>query len=570
MAIQPEVLVNRGRALLPDGSILESSVGTTIGELLATVYPHPQLPIVAAVVDNQFQDLGYRPKTDITLQPVDTSSSEGMRIYQRSLCFVLVVAMHEVYPTVRLVIDHSVPNGGFYCELVGHDPLTGQELALVEARMRQIVTRDEPITCEMLTLTEAKLAFAQQGFQDKVSLLGFTPDAAIPTYVLRGIRDSFYGIMSARTGLLRWFSLGVSATGFILYLPQLHKPTELPPAYEHTKIMRVFRDYGRWLNILGIDDISSLNTVVDQNRIREVILVDEALHEKNISDLADEIVARKRTARVVLIAGPSSSGKTTFARRLAIQLRVSGLKPYALGLDDYFVDRELTPRDEQGEYDYEAFEAIDCGLFNEQLLQLLPGKIVALRKFDFNSGHGYAGKSVQLPADAILIVEGIHGLNPGLLTDEVRAQTFRLYVSALAQLNIDDHNRVPTTDSRLLRRIVRDAQFRGYSAQETLARWESVRRGEERNIFPYQENADALFNSALVYELAVLKPFAEPLLNKILPGSATTREAQRLLTLLQWVRPCLPDLVPDNSLLREFIGGSILEDFSFHWPNSEG
>jgi uridine kinase len=406
-------------------------------------------------------------------------------------------------------------------------------------------------------------------FQDKVSLLGFNPDAFAPTYVLRGIRDSFYGILTTRTGLLRWFNLGTSANGFILFLPQPHKPSELPPVYEHTKIMQVFRDYGRWLNILGVDDISALNRVVEQNRIREVILVAEALHEKNISDLADQIVAKKDSARIVLIAGPSSSGKTTFARRLSIQLRVSGLKPYALGLDDYFVDRELTPRDEQGEYDYESFKAIDRGLFNHQLLQLLEGQVVRLHKFDFKTGHGYAGNPVQLPADAILIVEGIHGLNPGLLVDKVRAQTFRLYVSALTQLNIDDHNRVPTTDSRLLRRIVRDAQFRGYSTDETLGRWESVRRGEERNIFPFQENADALFNSALVYELAVLKPFAEALLIKISPDAAIAREAQRLVTLLQLVRPCPPDLVPDNSLLREFIGGSILEDFSFQWPCSE-
>ncbi|MHB1355276.1 MAG: uridine kinase family protein [Anaerolineae bacterium] len=543
-------------------------MGTTIDELLAIAFPNPPFPIMAAVVDNQYQSLGFRPQADITLQPVDFSSSEGMRVYQRSVSLVLVVAMHELYPAIRLLIDHSVPNGGFYCELLGHAPLTSQELALVEARMRDIVSLDEPITCEMLSLAEARLTFAQQGFQDKVSLLGFTPDATIPTYVLRGIRDSFYGLMTSRTGSLRWFSLRVSDNGFILYLPQPHNPIELPPAYERTKIIRVFRDYGRWLNILGIDDISSLNSVIEQKRIREVILVSEALHERNIAALADQILTSKGTARIVLIAGPSSSGKTTFARRLAIQLRVSGLKPYALGLDDYFVDRELTPRDEHSEYDYEAFEAINCSLFNEQIVQLLHGKIVALRKYDFLAGRGYAGRSVQLPTDAILIVEGIHGLNPRLLTDELRAQTFRLYISALAQLNIDDHNRVPTADSRLLRRIVRDAQFRGYSAGETLARWESVRHGEERNIFPYQETADALFNSALVYELAVLKPFAESLLSNILPNTAIAREAQRLLTLLQWVRPCLPDLVPDNSLLREFIGGSILEDFGFQWPSS--
>jgi uridine kinase len=566
--MQTENRVNTFRASLPDGTYVKSPIGTTIGDLLARTYPNPRLPIVAAIVDKEFQSLSYLPEANITLQPVDTSSSEGMRIYQRSLCFVLVVAMHELYPTTRLIIDHSVPNGGFYCNLIGHVPLTGQELALVENRMLEIVACDEPITFEALTLPEAKLAFAQQGFQDKVSLLGFAQDAVIPTYVLRDMRDSFYGIMTARTGLLRWFSLGVSGEGFILFLPQPFMPTELPPTYEHTKIMRVFHDYGRWLDILGIDDISSLNNVVEQKRIREIVLVAEALHEKNISDLADQILARRHSARIVLIAGPSSSGKTTFARRLAIQLRVNGRKPYAVGLDDYFVDRELTPRDERGEFDYESFDAINVALFNEQLLQLLQGDIVALRRFDFKTGIGYTGKSVKLPADAVLIVEGIHGLHPGLLNEKVRAQAFRVYVSAVTQLNIDDHNRVPTTDSRLLRRIVRDAQFRGYGVEETLARWESVRRGEERDIFPYQENADALFNSALVYELSVLRPFAEPLLGAISPDSETIRDARRLLGLLQWVRPCQPDLVPDNSLLREFIGGSILEDFSFQWPAS--
>ncbi len=553
-------------ASLPDGRKVSFPMGTSVGTMLASTMEFT-LPLVAAVKDNELVPLSYIPNRDITLEPVDTASNEGMRIYQRSLCFVLVTAVRELYPTARLVIDHSVPNGGFYCELMHSKPLSERDLASIETRMREIIALDEPITCEMLSQHDAREVFARQGFQDKVALLEYNPTATVPVYTLRGICDSFYGLLTAHTGQLQWFSLRPSSSGFILFVPQPHTPTELPPEYEHNKIMRVFHEYGEWLRILNLQDISSLNRAVDQNNIREVILISEAFHEKHISQLADEITT-KRNVRIVLIAGPSSSGKTTFARRLSIQLRVNGTKPYALGLDDYFVDREFTPRDKNGEYNYEAFAALDAGLFNDQIKGLIEGKEVVLRHYDFISGRGYMGKPVLLPRDAILIIEGIHGLNPSLLSKEVRAQTFSIYASALTQLNIDDHNRVPTSDSRLLRRIVRDSQFRGYTAQDTLARWASVRRGEEQHIFPFQENADAMFNSALAYELAVLKPLAEPLLNALPSSNPNYREARRLLDLLQWVRPCSADYVPDNSLLREFIGGSILEDFSFILPET--
>lgn len=323
--------------------------------------------------------------------------------------------------------------------------------------------------------------------------------------------------------------------------------------------MGVFREYGEWLGILGIEDVGSLNDEAAADGLRHEVLVSEALHEKRLAEVADEITGRPEV-RMVLVAGPSSSGKTTFSKRLAVQLMVNGVWPFALALDDYFVDRELTPRDEQGDYDFEALEAINRELFVEQLMALMAGQEVTLRHYDFTTGRNVPGRTVQLPPNAVIIVEGIHGLNPRLVEGLPPERLFRIYASALTQLNLDHHNRISTTDTRLLRRMVRDAQYRNYAAQTTLARWPSVRRGEERNIFPYQERADVMFNTALVYELSVLRPYAEPLLRTVPHGTMEWVEAGRLLSFLRWFRPCDASLVPHNSLLREFIGGSSLRD----------
>ncbi len=331
---------------------------------------------------------------------------------------------------------------------------------------------------------------------------------------------------------------------------------------DYPQLTAIFRQYGEWLHLLGVESLSELNDAIASGRIREIILVSEALHEQRIAQIADLIARYRDELHLVLIAGPSAAGKTTFSKRLSVQLLAHGIRPFPLELDNYFVDRKMTPRDEQGNYDFEALEALDLALFNEQLLALTQGKKVQLPRFNFKTGVKERGNTVQLGPDHIIIVEGIHGMNPQLVPSIPQDHTFRIYISALTQLNIDRHNRVPTTDTRLLRRIVRDATYRGYTAEETLDRWESVRRGEKRYIFPYQEHADTMFNSALVYELSVLKPLAEPLLLQVEPSSPRHVEAKRLLSFLRWFEPCGLDLIPDNSILREFVGGSILRDYT--------
>ena len=546
-----------------DGQIYRGPIGTPLSEFVQAAYPLPPCPIAAALVDGDLKDLRHPVSGDMVVQPIDTSTNDGMRIYQRSLSFVLVVAVHELFPKAHVVIDHSVTLGGFFCEIHGRETFSQDEIDAINQRMSEIVEQDDAIIRERMALDDAIKLFSSQGYDDKARLLAYREEDEIDVYCLRGVRDYFYGLMTASTGMLRWFHLETYPPGFILRLPQRFRPTSLPARQDYPKLMQVYRSYGQWLDILGVQDVGSLNRTVESGRIREVILVEEALQEKTISDIADAIANRHDRVRLVLIAGPSSSGKTTFSRRLAVQLLVTGLRPSAIGLDDYFVDRDLTPRDASGDYDFESLDAIDRVLFNRHLNALMADQPITLPHYNFRTGKREVGGELQLSEGAVLIVEGIHGLNPALVADVDPGGVFRVYVSALTQLNIDHHNRVPTTDTRLLRRIVRDAEHRGYSARDTIQRWESVRRGEERNIFPYQENADVMFNSALAYELSVLKPLAEPLLLRVPSGSMESLEARRLLSFLRWVLPCPPDLVPDNSLLREFVGGSILEDFRF-------
>ncbi len=563
------------RVTLPSGMVLEGKIGATAGEYLNVAAQHEPYaaPLMGALVNRQLRELDYPILYDVQLAPILLNTSDGGRIYRRTLVLLMVTAAHELWPEAQVSVRYAVPDGGFYCTRLDATPFTIQELAQLEERMRVIVQADEPIIKRTVPLEELRSIFAQRGEMDKIRLLEQRTRPTLTLYNLRNYEDTNYGYMLPSTAYLKHFRLLWVRTGFILQYPRKESPTALRPIRAYEKLGRVFDQTDEWLLRMGIEDIGRLNRVVGEDkRLNEIILVAEALHEQNVASIAGEIRHRHTTeeTRLVLVAGPSSSGKTTFSKRLAIQLLAHGLRPFTLELDNYFVDREHTPRDINGEYDFEALEAINLDLFNEHLQALTAGQTVTLPRFDFHTGKSIPDRPAQLGENQILIVEGIHGLNPNLLPGLPHERVHRVYVSALTQLNVDLHNRVPTTDVRLLRRIVRDARTRGYNATQTLERWGSVRRGERKNIFPYQENADSMFNSALVYELAALKPYAEPLLLQVEPHTPPHIEAKRLLSFLNWVRPLQPhhmELVPDTSLLREFIGRSILDDYH---PTSPG
>jgi uridine kinase len=552
------------QARFPNGVTYEAPAGTRLKEFVDAA-DTGEVPIMAALVNGKLRELTHPMLHDADVQPIAMDASDGMRIFQRSLTFVLIVAARELFPDASITIDHSIPLGGYFCEVANRPLFTEEELQQIHARMREIVEADEPITRREVGIEEAIQIFTAWGCEDKVRLLQNThPRTSVTIYSLRGVQDYFYGYMAPSAGCLRTFTLRPATDGFLLVFPLRTTPTLLPEYQRVPKLTAVFREHLEWMEVMGTEDVATLNMAVESGRIREVILVAEALQERRLAEIAGRIAAKPRTTRLVLIAGPSSSGKTTSSKRLAVHLLARGVRPLAIGLDDYFVNRDETPHDEHGDYDFEALEAVDVRLFNRQLMALCEGQEVTLPHYDFQTGVRTSGRRLSISDEHVIIVEGIHGLNPRLVPDFPPESVFRLYISALTQLNVDRHNRVPTTDTRLIRRIVRDARFRGYSALTTIERWESVRRGERRHIFPYQDNADEMFNSALLYELAVLKPRVEPLLRQITPDETLAYvEANRLLAFLSWLLPCDADLVPDNSLLREFIGGSSLAQFNY-------
>jgi len=415
---------------------------------------------------------------------------------------------------------------------------------------------------EKVDLEEAKTFFRKQGQDDKLRLLNYRQGQDLVLYTLHGKRDYHHGYMVPSTGYLKWFDLQLIDTGFVLRFPRRHAPNQLSPMPSYPQLLATFRQYGEWLQTLGIQSVGALNDAIKDGRINEVILVSEALHAQHISRIANAIRKKKADVRVILIAGPSSSGKTTFAKRLTIQLLTEGISPFALEMDNYFVNREDTPRDSDGKLDFEHLNAVNRSLLNQHIKMLTEGKRVQLRRYNFQAGINEPGETVQIKPGQMIILEGIHCLNPKLLEGFPPEQTFRIYVSCLTQLNLDRHNRISTTDTRELRRILRDSRDRGYNAQQTISQWEMVRRGEKRHIFPYQDNADILFNSALAYELTALKPLVEPLLRQVPYGTMEYVEAKRLLKFLQWFLPIDQGFIPDNSILREFIGDSILQDFN--------
>jgi len=554
------------QVLLPDGRAVSGPRGTPVGEFLKILEGPDIPPIVGAVVNWELRELTYPIQMDARVRPVTMGEADGMRIYRRSLTFLLEIAFEKLFPTAVLAVDHSVSSGGYYCEVSGRPPLSPEELASLEACMREIVAADLPFRREEMPLAEAISYFQEQGMLDKARLLAHRRKDYLTVYKINGHIDYHHGYMLPSTGYLLWFALAPTVDGFTLRFPRRYAPTTLQPLPDYSKLLITFCEYGDWLDRLGIANVGALNDAIEKNRAREVILVSEALHEQRISDIAAQIAARSDQVRVILVAGPSSAGKTTFSKRLSIQLLARGTHPFPLELDNYFVDRELTPRDQQGEYDYESIEALRHGQLSDDLRWLIAGERVQLPRYDFISGRSAPGDEIELNSGELIILEGLHGLSPELITGLQPEHTFRIYVSALTQLNLDRHNRVSTTDTRLIRRIVRDARERGYTARQTLQRWESVHRGEKRYIFPFQENADVMFNSALAFELSVLKPLAEPLLRQVPYGKPEYIEAKRLLAFLEWFLPLDSELIPDNSILREFIGGSILRDFKL-WHN---
>ncbi len=546
---------------LPDGRTLEGPRGSIAEEFLEIIKSDLPAPVVGVIINGELHELTFAITMESRVQPVTMADSDGARIYRRSLTFLLEASFSNLFPDASLFIDHSVASGGYYCHVRGRDPLTSEEILCLESEMRRLVSLNLPLIRREERIEGAIEYFKAQNFDDKVRLIQHRSKPYVTLYKLGEHVDYHHGYMVPATGYLRWFEIIGSNGGFILRYPRRHAPTLLAPMEDYPQLLNAFQQYGDWLERLGIESVGALDDAIKAGRSREIILVSEALHEQHIALIAKQIVEMRKEVSLVLISGPTSSGKTTFSRRLAVQLLALGVSPYALELDNYFINREETPRDENGQYDFETIEALDLLQLGRQLHDLIAGYEVQVPHYNFKEGRQEAGDIVKLKPGQIIILEGIHGLNPRLIPDTLKHQSYKIYASALTQLNLDRHNRVSTTDSRLIRRIVRDARERGYTAAQTLSRWESVRRGEKKHIFPYQENADVMFNSALVYELSVLRPLIEPLLRQVPHGTSEYIETKRLLAFLEWFLPVEMEWVPDNSILREFVGGSILKDF---------
>lgn len=539
-----------------NGERIQVPKGTTYEGLVGQCAKESKIPIVAVRVGNVLKELHSKIEEDLEeVRFIDLREKDGMRIYQRTATFLLIAATSKCFPHLTVLVNHHIA-GGYFCEFDQGADCTPQNLAKIEACMHEMVNKGLPITKRTISVDDALKLFNNLDMPDKEALFRYRRTSTVNIYDLDGVDNYFYGYMMPSVKQVTCFKLIPYAHGFILLFPDESDPTKLVDFIPQPKLSTVFRESEEWARILDVDIVASLNQVISDGRLPDLIRVSEALHEKKIAGLADQI-ANHSKVRLVLIAGPSSSGKTTFAQRLCIQLRVNGLKPHVISIDDYFVNREHTPLDEEGNYDFEALEAIDIQLFNEHMSKLIRGETVEIPTFNFKTGQReYKGHTMTLGEEDVLVIEGIHGLNERLSYAIPRENKFKIYVSCLTQLNVDYHNRIPTTDTRLIRRMVRDNQYRGTSAEETLARWHSVRRGENKNIFPFQEEADAMFNTVLIYELAVLKQKAEPLLFGIDRKSPYYSEAKRLLKFLEYFLTADTEGIPNTSIIREFIGGS--------------
>lgn len=514
---------------------------------------------VSAKVNNKVESLDFRVYYNKDVEFLDITTTSGMRTYVRSLCFILVRAVEELYPDGTVSLEYPVSKG-YFCNLHIGRPVELDDVQRIKQKMHEIIEANLPFLRTEAHTDDVINLFLQRGMMDKVKLLKTSGQLYTCYYRLGDTVDYYYGSLVPSTGYIHLFDIAKYYDGLLLRIPSRENPDKLEEVIKQEKMLEVFQEYHRWNRIMGISTVGDFNVACNEGHATDLINLSEALQEKKISRIADEITNRNQNGervKLVLISGPSSSGKTTFSKRLSIQLMANGLKPYPISLDDYFVDREKTPLDANGKYDFESLHALDLSFFESQLSDLLAGKEVTLPRFNFTTGkREMTGNKLRIDNHMILILEGIHALNPALTPNIPAANKFKIYVSALTTIQLDYHNYIPTTDNRLLRRIIRDYKYRNYSAEETIARWGSVRAGEDKWIFPYQEYADAMFNSALLFELAVLKDYVEPILRKVPNNTPEYSEAHRLLRFLSYFVSVRDNELPPTSLLREFLGGS--------------
>ena len=531
---------------------------TTLLEISRDFQKDYKEQIILAFANNKLRELFKRAADNSHISFVTTAEDAGGKTYMRGMILVMLKAFYAEFGTEnvdKVSIEYTIGNG-LYCDYAGKIPITKERIQAVKKRMQDIVERDIPFIKRSIGTDDAIELFRHYRMYDKEKLFRYRRVSKANIYNLDGFEDYYYGYMPPSSGMLKYFNLIEYDTGFLLILPKKKMPTVVEAFTPQVKLFETLKEANQWAKMLEIPNVGALNDVIAQGKMNELILVQEALQEKKISDIAEMIKASGKS-KFIMIAGPSSSGKTTFSYRLSIQLKAHGLKPHPIAVDNYFVDREKTPKDEKGNFNFECLQAIDVEQFNKDMTDLLNGKTVDIPNFNFLSGkREYKGNYLTLGPEDILVIEGIHGLNDALSYSLPRESKFKIYISALTQLNIDEHNRIPTTDGRLIRRMVRDARTRGASAQRTISMWPSVRRGEDENIFPFQEDADVMFNSALIYELAVLKLYAEPILFGIDRNCEEYIEAKRLLKFLDYFVGTPSEVVPQNSILKEFVGGS--------------
>ena len=540
------------------GTTIDVEMGTTLMDVLHRVSFEQPYPILAASVNNRYKELSYKIYKPVTVEFVDIRHFEGYRVYQRTISFVLQMAAVELFPERKLHIRHTL-GSGFYCEFSDQTPVSNETIAMLRERMHDIVARNLPITrCKRLS-EEVRRDYEAFNFDDRVELLATRPHLYRSVNYMGGMPGYFYGALAPASSYVAHFEITPYYNGFYVALPTRHNPDEINSRVELNKMFDIFHEYQMWIDIMGVPTVGDLNRRVMEGDASELIKIAEAFHENKIASIARSIATANNDCgvRMALISGPSSSGKTTFSKRLGVQLRVLGLDPVLIALDDYFVDREKTPLDENGNYDFEALEAIDLVTLNDHLRRLAAGESVEIPRYDFISGkRQWHEKPLRLSDRSILILEGIHALNPRLTPGIPNDKKFKIYISCFTSVAMDNFSRIPTTDNRLLRRTIRDNATRGNNALRTLAMWPSVRRGEEKHIFPYQENADVMFNSSLFYEISVLRAIAEPILREVPDTAPEYAEAHRMLKFLDNFTPIDPTEIPPTSLLREFIGGS--------------